>query len=168
MKNVEIGQRLDAYHDGKVSPSRLTVVIVDDIIDRAHLSKKAQNLWRKALKEDFKQVFDSCVYYCCPKGLCDLATSYQFWDWNCEEFIVGHILNDKESEKDPILFAKRPDGFGWHGVNWNYSLDLTGSIRKRNLKNWKVCAKECGNKMKWNAKEGKYDYIDLKTGKKVG
>jgi len=50
MKNVEIGQRLDAYHDGKVSPSRLAVVIVDDIIDRAHLSKKAQNLWRKALK----------------------------------------------------------------------------------------------------------------------
>ena len=155
MPKVEIGQRLDAYHDGKVSPSRLAVVVVDNIIDRDRLSKKAQNLWRKALREDFKQVFDGCVYYCGPKGLCDLATTRQFWDWNCKEFIVGHI------------FAKRPDGFGWYAVNWNYSLDLTGSIRKRNLKNWRICAKERGTKMKWNAKEGKYDYFDKDTGEKV-
>lgn len=168
MLKVEIGQRLDAYHDGKVSPSRLAVVVVDDIIDRGHLSKKGQNLWRKALKQDFKHVFEGCCYYCGPKGLYDLTTTKQFWDWNCEEFIVGHILNDKESEKDPMLFAKRPAGFGWYAINWNYSLDLTGAIRKRNIKNWKVCAKECGNKMKWNAKEGQYDYIDIKTGKKVG
>ena len=164
MLNIEIGQRLDAYHDGKVSPSRLAVVIVDAIIPRGDLSKMAQNLWRKALKEDFKQVFDGCVYYCGPKGLSDLATTSQFWDWNCKEFIVGHILGDT----NPMFFAKRPDGFDWYAVNGNYSLDLTGRIRKRNLKNWKVCAKECGNEMKWNAKEGKYDYISFLTGKKVG
>lgn len=40
MLKVKIGQRLDAYHDGKISPSRLAVVIVDDIIPRGDLSKK--------------------------------------------------------------------------------------------------------------------------------
>lgn len=169
MLNVKVGQRLDAYHDGKISPSRLAVVVVDAIIDRGDLSRKAQLLWKEALRKDFKNVFDRCFcYYCGPKGLFDIATTKQFWDWNCQKFISCHILNDKESEKDPMLFAKRPDGFGWYAVNRNYSLDLTGLIRKRNLKNWKVCAKECGCKMKWNANEGRYDYISIKTGKKVG
>lgn len=168
MLNVKVGQRLDAYHDGKISPSRLAVVVVDDIVDRGDFSKEAQRLWKKALQKDFKDVFDGgCCYYCGPKGLYDTATTKQFWDWNCQKFIVCHILNDKESEKDPMLFAKRPDGFGWYGVNWNYSLDITGRIRRRNLKNWKISAEECGNEMKWNAKEGRYDYISIKTGKKV-
>ena len=165
MRNLKIGQRLDAYHDGKISPSRLAVIVVDDIIPRGDLSKKAQNLWRKALKEDFKQVFDGCVYYCGPKGLCDLATTRQFWDWNCEEFLVGHILGDKESEKDPMLFAKRPDGFGWYSVNWNYSLDITGSQRRKYIRQWKICAEEKNRRMEWNAKEGRYDYYDIATGK---
>jgi len=165
MLNVKVGQRLDAYHDGKVSPSRLAVVVVDDIIDRGYLSRKAQRLWEKALRKDFKDVFDGNAYYFRTKELSDGTN--QFWDWNCQKFIVCHILNDKESEKDPMLFAKRPDGFGWYGVNWNYSLDVTGRIRKRSVKMWKACAEECDMVMKWNAKEGKYDYIDLKTGKKV-
>lgn len=168
MKEIKIGQRLHAYHDGKVSPSRLAMVVVDDIIDRGDLSKKAQNLWRKALKKDFRDVFGSSCYYCGPKGLYDPKTTKQFWDWNCQKFIVGHILNDKESEKDPMLFAQRPEGFGWYGVNWNYRLDPDGELLRKNLKTWKTCAKECGTRMKWNAAKGKYDYIDLKTGKVVG
>lgn len=152
MKNVKIGQSIDAYHDGKISPDRLSVVVVDDIIPRGELSKQAQNHWRKALREDIKDVFDG-----------QLDATQQFWDWNCDEFIVGHILN----EKDQILFAKRPNGFGWHGVNWNYKLDVGGSCRKKNLKTWRECAKEIGWTMKWNAKVGQYDYIDMKTGKKV-
>lgn len=166
MLKIKVGQRLDAYHDGKISPSRLAVVVVDDIIDRGDLSRKAQRLWKKALRKDFRDVFgDSIVYYCGPKGLLD--GTRQFWDWNCREFIVCHILNDKKSEKDPMLFAKRPDGFGWYAVNWNYRLDLSGFLRKRLAPKWKKSAAENGMTMKWNAKEGKYDYIDLKTGKKV-
>ena len=164
---VKIGQRLDAYHDGKVSPSRLAIIVVDDIIERGDLSKKAQRIWKSALKEDFRKVFNGSVFYCGPKGLFDATTTKQFWDWNCTEFIVGHILNDKETEKDPILFAKRPDGFGWYGINWNYSLDITGKIRKRNIKNWKICAEECNWTMKWNVKNGKYDYFDIVTGRRV-
>ena len=153
MKNVELGQRIDAYNDGKISPDRLSVVVVDDIIPRGELSKRAKNLWRKALKEDFKDVFEN-----------NLDATKQFWDWNCDEFIVGHILNGKD---DKILFAKRPRGFGWYGVNWNYKLDVGGSCRRTNLKVWRECAKEMGQTMKWNAKVGKYDYINIKTGKKV-
>jgi hypothetical protein len=165
MKNIKVGRRLDAYNDGKCSPSRLVAIVVDDIISRCELNKIGQRLWRKALKEDFIRVFDGCILYCGKKGLLD-ATK-QFWDWNCDEFIVGHILNDKETQKDPILFAKRPEGFGWYGVNWNYMLDVSGNVRKRNLKMWKACAKECGCRMAWNTKTGEYDYYSLDTGKKV-
>ena len=42
MLKVKIGQRLDAYQEGKISPSRLAVVIVDDIIPRGDLSKKVE------------------------------------------------------------------------------------------------------------------------------
>lgn len=165
MLNVKVGQRIDAYHDGKVSPSRLVVVVVDDIVDRGDLSREAQRLWKKALQKDFRDVFDGNVYYCGPKGLFD--GTKQFWDWNCNEFIAGHIVNDKRTEKDQMLFAKRPDGFGWYGVNWNYSLDVTGRIRKRSVKVWKACAEECNMVMKWNAKDGRYDYFDIVSGKKV-
>lgn len=167
LDKLEIGAHLDAYHDGKISPNRLVVVIVDDIIPRRELSKKAQNLWRKALKEDFKRVFGGCSFYCGPNGLYDLTTTEQFWDWNCDKFIVGHIVGDKRTEKDPILFAKRPEGFGWYGTNWNFCLDLTGRFRKNALQRWRTCAKERGLRMKWNSKEGRYDYFDLKSGKKV-
>mgnify|MGYP007122059163 CR=1 FL=1 len=110
MKGIEIGQRVDAYHDGKASPSRLAVVVIDDIIDRDDLSEKGQRHWRKALKQDFNEVFEGCIIYTNEKS--PLAIR-QFWDWNCTEFIVGHILNDKETMRDPMLFAKRPEGFGW-------------------------------------------------------
>lgn len=164
MKKVEVGDRLDAYNDGKASPSRLVTVVVDDIVNRFDLNKKGQRLWRKALKKDFTSVFERHVFYCGKKGLLD-ATN-QFWDWNCEEFIAGHILNDKRTEKDQMLFARRYGG-GWYGVNWNYMLDVTGRIRKQSVKMWKECAKEMGQRMKWNAKTGEYDYFDLKSGEKA-
>lgn len=164
MLNVKVGQRLDAYHDGKIRPSRLAVVVVDDIIDRGYLSRKAQCLWRKALRKDLKDVFEGNAYYFRTKELSDGTN--QFWDWNCSEFIAGHIVNDKRTEKDQMLFAKRPDGFGWYGVNWNYMLDISGSLRKRLVPNWRKSAAENGMTMKWNGKELKYDYFD-KSGKKV-
>ena len=40
MIKVEMGQRLDACQEGKISPSRLAIVVVDDIIPRGDLSKK--------------------------------------------------------------------------------------------------------------------------------
>ena len=162
---VEIGDRFDAYNDGKASPSRLVTVVVDNIIDRFNLNKKGQRIWRKALKEDFTNVFEGCCFYCGKNGLLD-ATK-QFWDWNCDEFIVGHILNDKRTERDPMLFAKRYGGDVWYGVNWNYMLDVTGVVRRRSLKRWRTCASEMGQRMKWNAKTGEYDYFDLKSGEKV-
>lgn len=161
--NLKVGQQLDAYHDGKSSPSRLVRIVVDDILDRADFAPTAQRLWRKALKKDFTDVFDSCVTYVSTRH----GATKQFWDWNCTMFIVGHILNDKRTEKDKILFARRADGFGWYAVNWNYALDLTGRIRNACLKTWRACADENGRTMKWNAADGRFDYFDKTTGKKV-
>lgn len=161
--NLKMGQQLDAYHDGKSSPSRLVRIVVDDIMDRADFSLNAQRLWRKALKKDFDDVFNSCVTYVSMRH----GATKQFWDWNSTTFIVGHFLNDPRTEKDQILFARRAEGFGWYAVNYNYSLDLTGRIRKAFLKTWRACADENGRTMKWNAADGCFDYFDKATGKKV-
>lgn len=161
--NLKVGQQLDAYHDGKSSPSRLVRIVVDDILDRSDFTRAAQRMWKKALRKDFEDVFDSCVTYVSSRN----ASTKQFWDWNCTTFVVGHILNDPRTKKDPILFARRAEGFGWYAVNWNYALDLTGRIRKACLKNWKTCAEENGRTMKWNARDGRFDYFDKTTGKKV-
>lgn len=165
LDKLEIGDQLDAYLDGKVSPSCLVRVAVDYLpISRDILPQKYIRIWKKALREDFEHAVNGCVIYIGGK---DLKETTQFWDWNCDKFIIGHIVGDKRTEKDRILFAKRPEGFGWYGVNWNYCLDLEGSLRKNALQRWKTCAKERGLRMKWNSKEGRYDYFDLKSGKKV-
>ena len=161
--NLKVGQQLDAYHDGKSSPSRLVRIVVDDILDRSDFSRDERRMWKKAISQDFEDVFDSCVTYISSHN----ASTKQFWDWNCTMFIVGHILNDKRTEKDKILFALRADGFSWYAVNWNYALDLTGRIRKTYLKTWRACADENGRTMKWNKADGRFDYFDKKTGKKV-
>ena len=161
--NLKVGQQIDAYYDGKSSPSRLVRIVVDDILDRSNLTRATQRMWKKALRQDFDDVFNSCVTYISSRN----ASTKQFWDWNCTMFIVGHILNDKRTEKDKILFARLADGFGWYAVNWNYALDITGRIRKTCLKNWKICAEENGYKMKWNASCGRFVLFHKKTGKVI-
>lgn len=156
--NIKIGKAYDAYHDGKKSPSRLTKVIIDEVIPIMRLNNKAVWMWKRAIEKDFKEVLiDRFIHY--------IPGPQRFWDWNCDVFLVGHIQNDPETVKDPILFARRPRG--WYGVNWNYMLDVAGKIRKANIKDWKLCAEECNQIMKWNRKEGKYDYFDMLTKKKV-
>ena len=162
MKEIKAGQRIDAYNDGKASASRLVVVVVDDVVERESLSEKNRKAWRAAISGDFTSVFTSCVFYVGPKG-----ETKQFWDWNCDRFIVGHILNDETTRRDPMLFARRPEGFGWYCVNWNYSLDVSGRTRKQNVRLWKAAAEECGRTMRWNAGAGRYDYLDKATGRKV-
>lgn len=155
-KKIKAGDRFDAYHDGKGSPSRLAVVVVDAVIKREDICKKYLMMWKRAINHDFKEsLLDGCVHY--------VDGPQQFWDWNCDTFIFGHILNDKESVKDPMMFAKRP--YGWYGVNWNYMLDVDGKVRKENMEMWKACADEMGCTIKWNAKRGRFDYYDKKTGK---
>lgn len=157
-----VGKQVDAYNDGKASPSRLVRVVVESVICRDEFTGLARKLWRNALRKDYENVFESCFYYC--DG--DRETK-QFWDWNCDTFITGHILNDDRTIRDTMLFAKRPDGWGWYGVNWNYGLDLKGKVRRRNRKSWKQCAEERGLRMVWNPDAGKYHYFDKKTGMKV-
>ena len=117
---IEIGSVHTGYHDGK--RGRPVKIKIDDVVSRYDMNKRGQTLWRKALKEDFSRVFNGCSFYCGPKGLFDPITTKQFWDWNCDTFIVGHIPEIKETKKNQMLFAKRPDGFGWYCINWNYSL----------------------------------------------
>ena len=153
------GKRYDAYHDGKCSPHRMVSVIIDDIIHRDQLNKKALRMWFKCIREDFNNLLGGCIVY--------LDGPQQFWDWNCQEFVMAHIPDDQESMKDPMLFARRPSG-SWYGINWNYMLDVAGSVRKSCLKDWRTCAEECNQVMKWNRKTGAFEYFDMTTGKKIG
>lgn len=128
MKQLKIGDKLNGYQDGKLA--RKVTIIVDDLIQRRDLSLRARNMWKKAINEDFKHSFDSCIIYVGDKG----ATG-QFWDWNCDVFISGHLEkpfggDDETTKPNSILFARRNMGMGWHGVNWNYGLE----VGKRSVK----------------------------------
>lgn len=158
-----VGKQVDAYHDGKASPSRLVRVVVESVICRDEFTKHARRLWRDALRKDFEGVFEGCTYY----SLGGDRETKQFWDWNCDTFITGHILNDDRTIRDPMLFARLPEGCGWYGVNWNYCLDLGGRVRRRDRKTWAYSAEERGLRMVWNPDAGKYHYFDKRTGRKV-
>lgn len=157
---IEIGKVFDAYHDGKMSPSRLERVVITHVLLRNDMTREERRMWKKALKEDFKNVFDGCIWY-----VKDNLEVKQFWDWNCRQFIVGHIKNDPETKKEPMLFARTLFG-EWYGVNWNFLLDVSGDVRRKNLKTWESCAREMGQTLKWNEEEGVFDYFD-KEGNKV-
>lgn len=158
---IEIMKEYDAYNDGKTSPSRLVRVVVDKVILRRDMTRREQGLWRKALKDDFRNVFDGCVYYLYDQ----LGEIKQFWDWNCRQFVVGHIKGCAETIKDRMIFARTLAG-DWYGVNWNYMLDALGEIRKKSMPNWEKCAKEMGHTIRWNEEIGKFEYFD-KEGNKV-
>lgn len=133
MKKIRIkeGDRIDAYHDGKCHESRRVTVIVEDVVPRDLMTKKCLRMWKRAINKDFKDsLLDGFIHY--------IGGPQQFWDWNCDEFVFGHIEGDKESEKDTMMFAKRPSG-GWYGVNWNYFLDVGNTVRKEAVRHaaWK-------------------------------
>lgn len=160
MNKVKIGQRLDIYQDGKRSPSRLSVVKVVGTVQIRDLSKGYLRMWKKAINEDFKEsLLDGFIHY--------VEGPQRFWDWNCDTFIFGEIVGNPDTKKDPVMFARRASGKYWYGVNWNYMLDIKGDIRKSSLPTWRKCAAEMGQKIKWNPKVGKFEYFDIKTGKKM-
>lgn len=154
LENIEIGCLLDAYHDGKVSPSRHAIVVVDGIGTCEDMTKREVALWRKALKEDFTSVF--------VKGTFSYPS--RFWDWNCDWFLSGHFMSGEGKKKHSILFAKMYGVDRWYAVNWNYMLDLTGELRVQNWDTWTKCASEMGQELKWVKERHKFQYLDKKTG----
>lgn len=140
----------DGYFDGKCSPSRHVRIAVRGPIRITWLNKKQLRLWKKAINDDFKEaLLGGCVIY--------VDGPQRFWDWNCDEFLIGNIVGDKDTIHDPMLFAKRPGG-NWYCVNWNYMLDIKGEVRKENWENWQACAKERGQELKWNSKQHRFEY----------
>jgi len=156
---LKIGKRLDAYHDGKRSPSRMCTVEVVAVASITEMSKKYLRMWKKAIVDDFnKSLLDGIMWY--------IDGPQRFFDWNCDKFIFAKIVGDKRTEKAPMVFAKRPGG-EWYGVNWNYLLDVDGRVMKENMKFWEDCAREIGQKIVWNKKKHELEYFDIKTGDKV-
>lgn len=156
-KKPKVGGVYDAYFDGKCSPSRLYRVEVDKVIRRDDMTRKMQRAWRAALREDFSSVFDGIVLYVKDSGEC----SRQFWDWNCDEFIVGHIVTESSR---PILFAKAMNGFEWYGVDGNYALDIQGEVRKKRLKDWEKAAYEIGTRLSWSSALQQFVHYDKESG----
>lgn len=156
-KKPKVGGVYDAYFDGKCSPSRLYRVMVDKMIRREDMTRRMQTAWKAALREDFCSVFDGIVLYMNELGEC----SRQFWDWNCDVFVVGHIVN--ESSK-PMLFAKTLHGFEWYGVDYNYALDIQGEVRKKCLKDWEKAADEMGTRLSWSSALQQFVHYDKETG----
>jgi len=124
MKELEIGDTLNAYQDGKLG--RKTIVAVDDIIPRRSLSPSARKMWKKAVNEDLGECFDTCVCHVWEENR-QWKWAYQFWDWNCDTFISGHIVGhmkgEREMKPNTMLFARRICG-DWYCINLNYLLDV--------------------------------------------
>lgn len=157
---IKTGKKLEAFHDGKISPSRMSTVEVVDVVSITDMGKKYLRMWKKAIVDDFNDhLLDGIM--CCVDG------PQRLFDWNCDKFIFAKIVGDNETEKDPIMFAKCARG-EWYGVNWNYLLDVDGRALKKNMPFWEEYAREeMGKKLVWNKKEHRLEYFDIKTGKKV-
>lgn len=157
---IRTGKRLEAFHDGKISPSRMSTVEVIDVVSITEMSKKYLRMWKKAIVDDFNEHLLDGI-------MCYVDDPQRLFDWNCDKFIFAKIVGDKETEKDPIMFAKCARG-EWYGVNWNYLLDVDGRALKKNMPFWEEYAREeMGKKLVWNKKEHRLEYFDIKTGKKV-
>ena len=158
---IKKGDRFDLYHDGKISPSRLSILEVDCVLKRGEVSKKYLRMWKKAIIEDFNEMMGGHIFYA------DGGPN-QFFDWNCEEFIFGRIAGEDwaKGSKDQIMFARVPHKRGWYGVNWNYRLDLEGKFRKEYEPTWRQAAAECGQTMHWNEETLQYEYTDIGKEKK--
>lgn len=157
MKTPEPEKRYDCYNDGKCSPSRLCIVEIDRVVGLCELADDQLDEWKSSIQNDFDSRVDGCIHY--------RWTPNQFWDWNCDEFAIGHFV-EGEHNGESVFFAKHPDG-SWYGVDWNYMLDVSGSVRRKFLPMWRQAAAECGQTMKWNRKAGRFEYFDAKTGKKI-
>ena len=157
---IRTGKRLEVFHDGTISPSRMSTVEVVDVVSITDMGKKYLRMWKKAIVDDFNESLLGGV-------ICYVDGPQRFFDWNCDKFIFAKIVGDKETEKDPIMFAKRGCG-GWYGVNYNYMLDIDGRVLKKNMPSWEEYAREeMGKKLVWNKKEHRLECFDIKTGKKV-
>lgn len=149
------GKILDAYFDGKPSPSRYYPIRVMDVVRIENLPKKYLRMWKRAIVDDFNEsLLWGCVVYIPPPQ--------RFWDWNCGEFIIGKNIGD-DAVKEPILFAKRPHG--WYGVNYNYKLDVYGKVRKEYMETWQGCAKELGQVLMWDGHRHEFRYSPIESGK---
>ena len=156
---IRTGKKLEVFHDGKISPSRMSTVEVLDHVKIENLGPYYVKMWKKAIIDDFNEaLIRRGVHYC--------SGPQRLFDWNCDKYIFAKIVGDKETEKDPIMFAKRGCG-GWYGVNYNYMLDVDGRVIRENMPFWEECAKEMGVRVVWNKKEHRLEYFDIKTGKKV-
>ena len=157
---VKIGKKLEAFHDGKICPSRMSTVEVVDVVSITDMGKKYLRMWKKAIVDDFNEHLLDGI-------MCYIHGPQRLFDWNCDKFIFAKIVGDKETEKDPIMFAKcaRDE---WYGVNWNYLLDVDGSALKKHMPFWEEYAREeMGKRLVWNKKKHRLEYFDIKTGKEV-
>ena len=121
MTEIEPGDRLKGYHDGK--SGRETTIVVDAVVNIIDLAGKWLKMWKKAIAEDFDDAFfDRCI----------IRPGWRFWNWNCDTFVFGHIEGDRETEKKPIMFAERFGRKCRYGVNYNYM--LTGRVQRKRKK----------------------------------
>ena len=155
---VKVGKKLEAFHDGKISPSRMSTVEVVDVVSITDIGNKYLRMWKKAIVDDFDESLlgSGIIYY--------VGGPQRFFDWNCDKFIFAKIVGDKRTEKDQIMFAKRPGG-EWYGVNYNYMLDIDGREFKTHMPYWEDCAREIGRRLVWNKKTHMLEYFDIETGK---
>lgn len=153
--NIKVGDRFFGFHDGKWSLDRMVVVVIDDVVDRTELCRRDWKLWTDAVRTDLNSAIHGNI---CHYNMGSDTETRQFWDYNCTQFYLGHIDGMPETQKDSLLIAKRPYGFGWYAVNWNYEVDLEDGFRRTFLRKLRRWAKGSGQKIVFDRASGLYRY----------
>ena len=117
----------DFYDDGKISPSRHSLMKVVEFVKGLTSAKKVRwwkkdvskivsiwDMWKESLKEDIIS-FDTIAH--------------KLYDWGCEDFIICRpIGKNGKVETEEVVFARMGYG-GWQtiGDEWNGRLMIPKS-----------------------------------------
>ena len=119
MKKIpfNIGEVYDFYNDGKISPSRHSLMKVVEFVNGLYSAKRVEwdddgkiisiwDMWKESLEDDM-QSFDTIAY--------------KIYDWGCEDFIICRPIRENgEVDNEEVVFARTDNG-GWYtiGDEWN-------------------------------------------------
>lgn len=127
MNNIpfEINKVYDFYNDGKISPSRHSLMKVVEFVNGLYSAKRVEwdddgkitsiwDMWKESLENDM-QSFDTIAY--------------KIYDWGCEDFVICRPIKENGEEDDEEVVFARTDNGGWYtiGDDWNGRLMIPKS-----------------------------------------
>ena len=133
MNNIpfELNKVYDFYDDGKISPSRHSLMKVVKFVNGLYSARMF------GLDDDGKTIYSSILDMWLESIRSDIdrfgSIAYKIYDWGCEDFVVCHPIKENGKEdNEEVVFARMTYG-GWYtigdyvGGEWNGRLMIPKS-----------------------------------------